>query len=97
MIMDYHQEIIECTILPYLFWDAKGGNDDELKAVKLLEQWLKKPNQKVEYEKLTDKDKKEFSKYKDLLISRTKTRGNDVTFQSAHNDKVKKVTINPNF
>jgi hypothetical protein len=83
----------------YLFYDAKGilFNDDEILAVELLEQWLKKPNQKVELEKLTDKDKKEFSNYKDLLISRTKTRGNDVTFQSKHNDKVKKVTINPNF
>jgi hypothetical protein len=81
----------------YLFHDAVGGNDDELLAVELLEQWLKKPNQKVELEKLTDKDKKEFSNYKDLLISRTKTRGNDVTFQSKHNDKVKKVTIDPNF
>jgi hypothetical protein len=85
-------------LIPYhLFYDAKGGNDDELKAVKLLEQWLKNQTQKVEYEKLTDKDKEEFSKYKDLLISRTKTRGNDVIFQSKHNDKVKKVTINPNF
>jgi hypothetical protein len=81
----------------YLFYDAKGGNDDELKAVKLLEQWLENQTQKVELEKLTDKDKKEFSNYKDLLISRTKTRGNDVTFQSKHNDKVKKVTIDPNF
>jgi hypothetical protein len=51
----------------YLFYDAKGGNDDELKAVKLLEQWLENQTQKVQYEKLTDKDKaSEFSKYKDL-------------------------------
>jgi hypothetical protein len=81
-----------------LFYDvSSAGGDDELKAVKLLEQWLKNQTQKVEYEKLTDKDKEEFSKYKNQLISRTKTRGDDVIFKSKHNDKVKKVTIDPNF
>jgi hypothetical protein len=60
----------------HLFYDvSSAGGDDELKAVKLLEQWLKNQTQKVEYEKLTDKDKEEFSKYKNQLISRTKTRG----------------------
>ena len=81
----------------FLFWDAKGGNDDELKAVRLLEQWLKNQDQKVELEKLTTNDFYEFQKYLQLLISRTKTGGDDVIFKSAYNDKVKKVTINPNF
>jgi hypothetical protein len=83
----------------YLFYDAKGGNDDELKAVKLLEQWLENQTQKVELEKLTDKDKKEFQKYLKRLISSTKgdTIYDEITFQSADNNKVKKVTINPNF
>ena len=87
--------------VPYypLFWDEKGVlNDDEEKAVKLLEQWLKKPNQKVQYEKLTDKDKVEFQKYLKLLIDRTVFPPHlDVIFQSADNNNVKKVTINPNF
>ena len=87
--------------VPYypLFWDAKGfTNDSEEKAVELLKQWLKKPNQKVQYEKLTDKDKVEFQKYLKLLIDRTVFPPHlDVIFQSADNDKVNKVTINPNF
>ena len=81
----------------YLFYDATGGNDDELKAVRLLEQWLENQTQKVELEKLTTNDFYEFKKYYQLLISRTKTGGDDVIFKSAYNDKVKKVTINPNF
>ena len=81
----------------YLFYDATGGNDDELKAVRLLEQWLENQTQKVELEKLTTNDFYQFKKYLQLLISRTKTGGDDVIFKSAYNDKVKKVTIDPNF
>ena len=66
--------------------------------MELLKQWLKKPNQKVQYEKLTDKDKVEFQKYLKLLIDRTVFPPHlDVIFQSADNDKVNKVTIKPNF
>ena len=81
----------------YLFYDAKGVNDDELKAVRLLEQWLENQTQKVELEKLTTNDFYEFKKYLTLLISRTKTGGDDVIFKSAYNNNVKKVTIDPNF
>ena len=86
--------------VPYypLFYDvSSAGGDDELKAVRLLEKWLENQTQKVQYEKLTDKDKEEFNKYKNQLISRTKTKGNDVIFKSEYNDKVNRVTINPNF
>jgi len=83
----------------YLFYDAKGVNDDELEAVKLLEKWLENQTQKDQYKKLTDKDKEEFQKYLNLLISATKgdTIYDEIIFKSAYNDKVKKVTINPNF
>ena len=82
----------------YLFYDVSSvGGDDELKAVRLLEQWLENQTQKVELEKLTTNDFYEFKKYYQLLISRTKTGGDDVIFKSAYNDKVKKVTIDPNF
>ena len=81
-----------------LFYDvSSAGGDDELKAVRLLEKWLENQTQKVEYEKLTDKDKEEFSKYKNQLISRTKTRGDEVIFNSSYNNEVKKVTIDPDF
>ena len=86
--------------VPYypLFYDvSSAGGDDELKAVRLLEKWLENQTQKVEYEKLTDKDKEEFSKYKNQLISRTKTRGDEVIFNSSYNNEVKKVTIDPDF
>ena len=93
----YNKDGRGIQVKKYLFYDATGGNDDELKAVKLLEQWLENQTQKVELEKLTTNDFYEFKKYYQLLISRTKTGGDDVIFKSAYNDKVKKVTIDPNF
>jgi len=81
----------------YLFYDAKGVNDDELKAVKLLEKWLENQTQKDHLKKLTTNDALEFQKYLRQLISRTKTGGDDVIFQSAYNNEINKVTINPNF
>jgi hypothetical protein len=93
----YNKDGRGVQVKKYLFYDAKGANDDELEAVKLLEQWLENQTQKVYYEKLTTNDALEFQKSLRLLISRTKTGGDEITFESRYNDEVKKVTIDPDF
>ena len=94
----YNKDKLGIQVTKFLFYDVSSvGGDDELKAVELLEQWLENQTQKVELEKLTTNDFYEFKKYYQLLISRTKTGGDDVIFKSAYNNKVKKVTIDPNF
>jgi hypothetical protein len=75
----------------------KGGNDDEDGAVESVKNWFKKPEQQSSLDKLTDKDREQFNKYLIQLYSRTKYGGDNVTFKSAYNKKVKDKTINPNF
>jgi hypothetical protein len=94
----YNRDNNGIQVKKYLFYDAKSfTGDDELKAVRLLEQWLENQTQKVELEKLTTNDALEFQKYLRLLILRTKTGEDEVTFKSAYNNEVNNVTINPNF
>lgn len=81
----------------YLFYNYKGANDDEDKAVEAAKNWMKKSEQQNLLNKLTDKDREQFNKYLIQLYQRTKYGGNNVTFKSAYNKKVKDKTIDPDF
>jgi hypothetical protein len=81
----------------YLFYNYKGGNDDEEGAVEAVKNWMKKSEQQNLLNKLTDNDREQFNKYLTQLYTRTRTGGDDVTFKSAYNKRVKDKTIDPDF
>jgi len=81
----------------YLFYNYKGANDDEDGAVEAAKNWMKKSEQQNLLNKLTDKDREQFNKYLIQLYQRTKYGGNNITFKSAYNKKVKDKTIDPDF
>jgi len=81
----------------YLFYSYKGGNDNEDEAVETAKNWIKKSEQQTLLDELTKDDRAQFNKYLSQLYNRTKNGGDNVTFQSAYNKRVKDKTIDPNF
>jgi hypothetical protein len=80
-----------------LFEKYKGANDNESGALSAVKDWFKKSEQNDLLNKLTDKDLEQFIKYLTLLYERTENGGDNVTFKSYYNNKVKDKTIDPDF
>lgn len=81
----------------YLFLGLKFNSNGSEIAVTRVKNWFEKSEQQTLLNKLTDNDRNQFNKYLTQLYNRTQNGGDNVTFKSAYNKKVKDKTIDPDF